>query len=277
MSRSKLNKLPNPAWATSIKTMAHTNVSGEDLSAPIVPTAADQSKWIASDLPHALVDCIYELKQTVYDLAQHVCSGGKSDGVAVAVSSGVKLRFVNAAPVAAARNPQERLRELQSRVQDLLHEIEKGVSTDHARTARIRNKQELNTKDLVSAHLTLKFPVFWAHLRTDPEPRDIVVLAPGETNDPSPGSTVRGSQFQVYRAVTIHAQEMLESLRSKTATKTALLRALRSWLSLYKNLFTAPCSACGDLLKMEPSGMLPPCVRTESGAAFHSSCACHHS
>ena len=93
--------------------------SDEDFTKEAATPATASTKRIS---PQSLVNSIYELKQTVYDLARYVCSGGKSDRSAVAVSGGIRLRVIGAG--AGGENPRDFLQELQSRVQDLLHKIE---------------------------------------------------------------------------------------------------------------------------------------------------------
>lgn len=138
------SKLPNPTWSLGVKTRVKShNPTDEDLPTT-TPTTATRSakKRVASGSPQSVVNSIYELKQTAYDLARHVCSGGKSDRIALAVSSGVKLRVVHTA--SEANNPQQRLQELQSRVQDLLHKIETGVCAD-GRSKKRRKTKTPNT------------------------------------------------------------------------------------------------------------------------------------
>ena len=122
-------KVPNPAWSFGGKArvLSH-DVTKDDLSKFSSTAATDLSKRVISDSPQSLVTSIYELKQTVYDLAQHVCRGGSSDQMAVALSGGVKMRVVH--ENTEANNPQQCLQELQSRVQDLFHKIETAALTD---------------------------------------------------------------------------------------------------------------------------------------------------
>ena len=148
-----------------------------------------------------------------------------------------------------------------------------------------------------------------AQLHMDAGPRHVVVVAPAETSattrfdlaqtNTAIHSSLRvcsntvESQFQVYRAISVHAQEVCRSVGSNPGcrlnysvlrcwsrcapeacdrqtvslphAKTFLARPragtmrsnvcarsvlseLRSFFSLYDNLFTVPCCACGDLL-----------------------------
>ena len=108
-------KFPNPARSKMQSCPA--NKTFQKVTTPDTTL----TKKLSSESPHSLVNSIYELKQTVYNLAQCVCNGGKSDRSTVAVSGGVRLRVIPAEPV---DNAQDYLQGLQSRVQNLLHKIE---------------------------------------------------------------------------------------------------------------------------------------------------------
>lgn len=252
-------KFPNPARSKMQSYPANKNV--QKAAATEIPS----KKRLSFDSPQSLVNSIYELKQTVYNLAQYVCNGGKSQRSTVAVSGGVRLRVIPAEP---EDNAQDYLQGLQSRVQKLLHKIEL-----RARLIETTDTADNKRTASVPKFITWKFPFFWAQVHMDPDPRHVVVVAPTESSAATRNTLE--SQFQVYRAISVHAQEVLESLRSGSIRQTDVLSELRTFFSLYDNLFTVPCCACGDLLKMESGCMLPPCIRTNSGAALHASCANH--
>ena len=99
-----------------------------------------------------------------------------------------------------------------------------------------------------------------------------VRLAVCAHDDAMPLGASQPASSHVFADISARGQRLLARLEALPAAER--LPVLSRWLSSYHDLFTAPCAHCGRHLPAVAGAapLLPPTVRTSSGAAYSAQC-----
>ena len=165
--------------------------------------------------PEELVQSIYDLKQTVYDMAYHVCTRGKAQNPAILAINGLNLRLVT--PSDVDEDPKQHLIKLQTHAQQLMARIEHDYGTLNDKLNGSRKKK--NDRGTV----VIDFPVFKACIFMDQDGMPIRICILGHGEDACEGSPSSiSSEFQVFRNIGRHAREMLIKFQRKLSKDKGL-------------------------------------------------------